>query len=370
MCAGRGCRAPHGEGEAGWLPVPLRRVAIRRRGTRTGECGGRGISHLAVRLRGRAVAVDDPLAPVEVRAVQPDEDRVAAGAAIDRRPRASEGVDRVVARTGPHAVRAPAAQADLVVTRAADEEVGALAALQEVVAGAPVHPVASAPAVDDVVAIPAGETVGRAHAALGVQAIAPDDVVARPAGDHVRAMGAQQGVVALCPGLPGAARGSHPGDPGRGVGDRCGFEHVLAALEGAGAEALRVGDPARAVVGVQDEGVVARAAVDEVDGGPVVDVDDVVAVAGVDVVGARVGVDHVVARARVDLVGSGAGVDEVVAVAAGDRVGRRGAWGGWSRPPRVTGRGAGPPARRSWPAPRASRSWPTPPYWRSLPSLP
>src|SRR4051812_10142244 len=53
MCAGRGCRAPHGEGEAGWLPVPLRRVAIRRRGARTGECGGRGISHL-----GRELAAD------------------------------------------------------------------------------------------------------------------------------------------------------------------------------------------------------------------------------------------------------------------------------------------------------------------------
>src|SRR3954467_9345292 len=81
--------------------------------------------------------------------------------------------------------------------------------------GPPPLPFPAPPAVDDVVAIPAGETVGRAHAALGVQAIAPDDVVARPAGDHVRAMGAQQGVVALCPGLPGAARGSHPGDPGR-----------------------------------------------------------------------------------------------------------------------------------------------------------
>src|SRR5512132_3853004 len=51
MCAGRDPAhpsAPRGEGEAGWLPVPLRRVAIRRRGTRTGECGGRGISHLVL----------------------------------------------------------------------------------------------------------------------------------------------------------------------------------------------------------------------------------------------------------------------------------------------------------------------------------
>src|SRR4051794_35778457 len=47
MCAGRGCRAPHGEGVSGWLPGPLRRVAIRRRGARAGECGGRGIDHLA-----------------------------------------------------------------------------------------------------------------------------------------------------------------------------------------------------------------------------------------------------------------------------------------------------------------------------------
>src|SRR5882672_2003988 len=48
MCAGRGCRAPHGEGVPGWLPCPLRRVAIRRRGTRAGGYGGRGISHLAL----------------------------------------------------------------------------------------------------------------------------------------------------------------------------------------------------------------------------------------------------------------------------------------------------------------------------------
>ena len=46
MCAGRGCRAPHAEGVPGWWPGPLRRVAIRRRGTRAGECEGRGISHL------------------------------------------------------------------------------------------------------------------------------------------------------------------------------------------------------------------------------------------------------------------------------------------------------------------------------------
>ena len=262
---------------------------------------------------------------MEVRAVQPDEDRVAARAAVDRRPRAGQGVDDVVTRPGPHAVGAPAAQADLVVAGAADEDVGALAALQEVVAGAAVHRVAAAAAVDDVVASPAGEAVGGAHPAVGVQAIAPDDVVARPAGDDVRAMGAQQRVVALGAGLAGAAGRPYPGDPGRGVGHRCGLDHVLAALEGAGAQALRVGDAARLVVGVQDQRVVARAAIDPVDGGPVVDVDDVVAVAGADVVGPRVGVDHVVARAGVDLVGAGAGVDEVVAVAAGDGVGRRAA---------------------------------------------
>ena len=37
-----------------------------------------------VRLGRRAIAVDDPLAPVQVRAVQPDEDGVAARAAVDR----------------------------------------------------------------------------------------------------------------------------------------------------------------------------------------------------------------------------------------------------------------------------------------------
>src|SRR6266545_2105583 len=57
MCAGRGCRAPHGEGVSGWLPDPLRRVAIRRRGARAGGCGGCGISHLVGR--------DPPLARVD-----------------------------------------------------------------------------------------------------------------------------------------------------------------------------------------------------------------------------------------------------------------------------------------------------------------
>ena len=60
--------------------------------------------------------------------------------------------------------------------RPADDDVGALAALQEVVAGAAVHTIAAAPAVEDVVAGAAIEAVAwRADPAVGVQAVAPDE---------------------------------------------------------------------------------------------------------------------------------------------------------------------------------------------------
>src|SRR3954469_3921032 len=74
MCAGRGCRGPHGEGDSGWLPGPLRRVAIRRRGTRTGECGGRGINHLGVGALDRAVVLARVVAPALAALLDPEDD--------------------------------------------------------------------------------------------------------------------------------------------------------------------------------------------------------------------------------------------------------------------------------------------------------
>ncbi len=97
----------------------------------------------------------------------------------------------------------------------------------------------------------------------------------------------------------------------------CSQLRMLPRLDVAG-----VGDAALAVVRVDVDRVVAGAAVDGLDRGAVVDPHDVVAVARVDAVGARVAVDLVVAGAGVDAVGARAAVDDVVAGAGGDLVGR------------------------------------------------
>src|SRR4051794_38853202 len=272
------------------------------------------------------VAVDHGLAVAHPRVLAPDEDGVEAGAAIDGHLGADDGEHRVVAGAAEHLVRALAAQADLVVAGAAEDHVRALAALEVVVALVADDAVRAATAVDRVVAEATLEQVAGAEAVVVVQAVAPDDVVAAVAGDVVRAVAAEQVVVAVRAGArAGAVLGRHPGRALRRVGDGRRLDDVLAARDLAAAQRLGVRDAARAAVRVDDDRVVAVAAGDAVDRRAVVDVDDVVARAGVDEVGARVGVDDVVAVAAVDVVGARAAVDEVVAVARGDRVGGRAA---------------------------------------------
>src|SRR5919202_3634499 len=267
------------------------------------------------------VAVDDGLAVAQLRALAADEDGVEAGAAVDRDPRRSRREHRVVPRAAEDMVRALAAQADLVVARPPEDDVRALAALQVVVALVAEDAVRAAAAVDGVSAEAALEEVAGAEAVVVVQAVAPDDVVAAVAEDVVRAVRAEQVVVAVGAALRAAAVAGHPGDALGRIRDRRRLDHLLAAGDAVLKQRLGVRDAARRAVGVDDDRVVAVAAVDAVDRCAVVDVDDVVARAGGHDVGAGVGVDHVVACPGVDLVGARAAVDEVVAGAARGGVG-------------------------------------------------
>ena len=193
---------------------------------------------------------------------------------------------------------------------------------------------------------PPSSTVRARGAVVVVQAVAPDDVVAAAAEDRVGAVPAEEVVVAV--GARAACRrcrGASQVTPLRRVGDRLGLDDGLAAgdLAPCAAPGRWRCRPASAY-GLTTIGVVAVAAVDARDRRAVVDVDDVVAGAGVDRVGARVGVDDVVAAPRVDRVGARAAVDR------GRRRRRRGSC-----------RSPAPPSSASLPGPPSSASAPKPP---------
>src|SRR3954453_21539492 len=283
------------------------------------------------------VAVDHGLAVAHLRVLAPDEDGVEAGAAVDRDLGAHDGEDRVVAGAAEDLVAALAPQPGVVFARAAEDRVRALAALEVVVALVAEDAVRAAAAVDGVVAEAALEDVAGAEAAVVVVLVAPDDVVAAVAEDVVGAVAAGDVVVAVRAGAGRPAVRLHPRRALGRVLVRIGLDDALAARDAALAQSLRVRDAARAAVRVDDDRVVAVAAVDAVHGGAVVDVDDVVAGAGRDHVGARVGVDDVVADAAVDVVGARPAVDQVVTVAGGYGVGRG---------PAVDGVVAGPAVER------------------------
>ena len=154
--------------------------------------------------------------------------------------------------------------------------------------------------------------------------VAPDHVVAGHAVDDVRAVLAAQVVVEFASARAAAAVGDRLADALRRI-DRCGLlDHGLAV--GKPARVVPEGDAAavrRRRVDV--DAVAAGAAVDAADHAVAVDVDHVVAVPGVDAVGAAVEVDRVVAGPAEDVIAARSAVQRVVAVAALDAIGRRAA---------------------------------------------
>ena len=281
-------------------------------------------------------AVDPVVAVAGVDAIVADaaEDDVVAGAAVEGvvaamavKPVVAVAADEVVVRgvavelviallavqaVGLVGGVAGAAAEELVVAKAAGEEVEAVQAEEAVVAEAAVDDVVAVLAVDPVVAVAGGDAV--------VAVAAEDDVVAVAAVDRVVAGVAFQGVVAVAAAEVVVAVAA--------------FDQVIAVLAEelvVAAEAVELVVAVAAVHGVQAgaavEDVVGGSAVKPVDAGVADEdiavaaaLDDVVAVAGVEAVEAGFAVDAVVADVAVDVIVAGAAEEVVVAAAAADLV--------------------------------------------------